>query len=261
MASIADNHLSKFGRNPTGGVKDTEIYKTSPMGPGQGRKWHVNKAEKQIMESQGIRGEEIVDSIGSGTINPHTGLEEKWIPMALQIGGLLLSAGGMLSGRSQQTQAGRINELAAKEEYQAAQSGQVQAIKSLDLLDKSVISERKVYEGEFNKAMQDATRTTENTLMATSEQAEETIGKSNLFQGEAQDRAAETKQMVTEESESNFQNLRANLNKKVGALISSYSQSKQEIKNQIENFARVKRLAKEKANAHYPGKSSDIFTG
>ena len=57
--SIANNHLSKHGR-----FGDTEIAKTS-----NGDLWHVSKHEKKLIDNYGKIGEDVVDRLGSGTIN------------------------------------------------------------------------------------------------------------------------------------------------------------------------------------------------
>tara|TARA_R100001594_G_C4023301_1_gene259648 strand:- start:343 stop:1053 length:711 start_codon:yes stop_codon:yes gene_type:complete len=75
--------LAKHGR-----FGDTEMYRTSKTGPGKGELWHVNPQEKKIMDMYGQRGEKLVDLIGSGTINPKTGKEEKWIQLAIMAAGL-----------------------------------------------------------------------------------------------------------------------------------------------------------------------------
>jgi len=79
--TLAYNHLAKHGRShPSGGPRDTAMYKTSQLGPGRGKVWHVNEDEKRLMNMYGLRGEKLVDAVGSGTINPVTGLEEKFLP-------------------------------------------------------------------------------------------------------------------------------------------------------------------------------------
>ena len=79
--NIANNHLSKHGR-----FGDTEIAKTS-----SGDLWHVSKHEKKLIDNYGKIGEDVVDTLGSGTINPTTGLKEQWVQAALMVGQLGLS--------------------------------------------------------------------------------------------------------------------------------------------------------------------------
>mgnify|MGYP003146662946 CR=1 FL=1 len=79
--TISQNHLSELANK--GRYGDTEIAVSKHVDPG--KKWHVSKFEKSLMD-RGSGGERIVDSIGSGTYNPETGLEEKWIQAALMAG-------------------------------------------------------------------------------------------------------------------------------------------------------------------------------
>lgn len=76
MSTIAQNHLSKFGR-----FGDTEIAETA-----SGELWHVNKGEKKLMDEYGSEGEKLVDYLGAGTINPVTGLKEQFALEAATIG-------------------------------------------------------------------------------------------------------------------------------------------------------------------------------
>ncbi len=68
-SSMASNHLSKYGR-----FGDNMMYRTS-----EGELWHVNKEEKEQMDSLGKAGEHLVAVRGAGTINPDTGLKEQFI--------------------------------------------------------------------------------------------------------------------------------------------------------------------------------------
>jgi len=81
MNNIAENHLSKYGR-----FGDTEMYRTTKTGPGKGELWHVNPQEKSLMDMYGQSGEKLVDLIGSGTKNPITNKEEKWLATAALFG-------------------------------------------------------------------------------------------------------------------------------------------------------------------------------
>ena len=114
--SIASNHLSRLASK--GRYGDTQIAKTS-----QGELWHVNPEEKAIMNMYGMEGEKLVDAVGSGTINPDTGLEEKFDPFTIASLGLgIYSAYKGVSSRRQQAE----NEIGMaaqgeRETYQAEQ--------------------------------------------------------------------------------------------------------------------------------------------
>ena len=109
---------------------DTEIAKTS-----QGELWHVNPKEKAIMSMYGMEGEKMVDAVGSGTINPETGLEEKFDPFSMiSLGlGIYSAAKGVSSRRNQSRHEVGLAAQGERETYEAeeklrqAKSGRVQA--------------------------------------------------------------------------------------------------------------------------------------
>ena len=76
MATIANNHLSEIANK--GRYGDTEIAHTP-----SGKLWHVTPQEKQLITLYGSEGEKLVDAVGSGTVNPETGLEEKFPPLLI----------------------------------------------------------------------------------------------------------------------------------------------------------------------------------
>ena len=64
--SLARNHLSSLANK--GRFGDTEIAESKFVEPGA--LWHVTEGEKKAMNMYGQEGEQIVDAVGSGTINP-----------------------------------------------------------------------------------------------------------------------------------------------------------------------------------------------
>ena len=94
--TLAYNHLAKHGRShPDGGPRDTAMHKTSKLGPGKGKVWHVNEDEKRLMNMYGLRGEKLIDAVGSGTINPKTGKEEKFLPALMSALPVMSKIGGV----------------------------------------------------------------------------------------------------------------------------------------------------------------------
>ena len=99
------DNLKKYGRNG-----DTEIVKTS-----KNSLWHVNKDEKLLIEKFGKHGEDIVDYVGSGTINPTTGLEEKNPMLAIAAGSLLLGGLNTFTSGAAQEDSARLQSKYASE--------------------------------------------------------------------------------------------------------------------------------------------------
>ena len=107
--SLADNHLLSLASK--GRYGDTEMVQTS-----KGEMWHVNPAEKALMGMYGREGEKLVDAVGSGTTNPETGLEEKWIMEALTVGQFAMQGLSYLSGQSAEKDQARIEQQYLKDE-------------------------------------------------------------------------------------------------------------------------------------------------
>jgi len=101
--TLADNHLSSLASK--GRYGDTDIARTS-----EGELWHVNPAEKALMGMMGKEGEKMVDAVGSGTTNPETGLEEKWVTAALAAGQFALSTYSAISGQSAEKDQARVEQ-------------------------------------------------------------------------------------------------------------------------------------------------------
>ena len=75
---------------------DTDVVTTS-----SGEKWHVNPQEKNIIELHGKKGEDYVESIGSGTTNPITGHKEQWVTAAIAAVGMGMKLYGMYEAGKQ----------------------------------------------------------------------------------------------------------------------------------------------------------------
>ena len=77
---------------------DTEIRKVD------GERAHVNPIEARVIDKYGDRGRQLVSLLGSGTINPETGLREYAFPWmaALSAGSTILGGVGQMFGASRQ---------------------------------------------------------------------------------------------------------------------------------------------------------------
>ena len=110
--TLADNHLSSLASK--GRYGDTEMVQTS-----KGEMWHVNPAEKALMGMYGREGEKLVDAVGSGTTNPETGLEEKWITAALAVGQFAMQGFSFLKGQSAEKDQAKVETRYLKDELSA----------------------------------------------------------------------------------------------------------------------------------------------
>ena len=137
--TLADNHLSE---GSLGRFGDSKMHTTKHVRPGSD--WHVNPQEKQLMNMYGAEGEKLVDSIGSGTINPYTGKEEKWIAAAAAVGSLVL-------GGIQAHKAGKAGNAQAKAQAKLSQLEIDEANVALGELDPAKDARMQVAQAEFGQ--------------------------------------------------------------------------------------------------------------
>jgi len=137
--TLADNHLSE---GALGRFGDTKMHTTKHVRPGSD--WHVNPQEKQLMNMYGAKGEKLVDSIGSGTINPYTGKEEKWLPLAISIASLAL--GGMQAHKS-----GKAGNQQASSQAKLSQLQIDEASKALEKLEPTKEARMEVAQAEYGQ--------------------------------------------------------------------------------------------------------------
>ena len=93
--SMADNHLSD-GSLGRGGDDRFRLV--------DGEMSHVNKGEAKLIDVLGMQGEDIVQDIGSGTINPNTGMREYSIDPFAAAGTILAIGSAFEENRIQKNQ-------------------------------------------------------------------------------------------------------------------------------------------------------------
>jgi hypothetical protein len=134
--SIADNHLSSFaqmGKEGRGG-DDRMLFFSD------GRIEHGNREEEQLMGS--ALGEKIVDSIGSKTINPKTGLRENEpITTGLLVAGTLFSALGSALGGGARNRAAKAKIASANQIIADADKAADNALELKGAEEKSAVSD------------------------------------------------------------------------------------------------------------------------
>lgn len=249
--TLANNHLSKYGR-----FGDTEMYKTSKTGPGKGKEWHVNKEEKSLMNMYGLEGEKLVDAVGSGTINPVTGKEEKFVfTTAIALGSLALGAyNSWKSGSTQET--------AAKSKVGAAESGIASTEEAQQKLEESIGAKKEVFQLEFEKANQDLSRQAGYVSEKSREQHASLESKTGMANSGAVARSEEkSRQRLGAETKSRTEDLISQLGRNMGGLMEEYESEKARLKSEKEKFKRELGLAQEQSESWYLGKNVGKVAG
>jgi len=241
-SSLANNHLSE---GALGRFGDTEMYKTSPSGPGKGKEWHVNPEEKQLMNMYGAEGEKLVDSIGSGTINPYTGKEEKFLGMtwaavsgAAAIGSALVGAYSAWKGGSN-----------AKEQASAEEASEAN-------MEKSVQAKREAGMLDYRQDVKKLSAETGVSKEDLQEQTNVAIQKSGLVtSGEIDKKKSTIWERIEKSSGFAQKSLIAGLGKQMGEVEGWYEGEKARISSERLKFQRQKDLAEEQEDAWYLGKN------
>jgi len=167
--TLARNHLSALANK--GRYGDTEIAKSKFIKPGA--LWHVNEGEKRAMSMYGAEGEKMVDAVGSGTINPETGLEEKFLLTAAAV----LSAG---VGAYSAWKGGKQAKSQSQYEMRAAESGLESLRQSSESLDEAVETKRLAAGQDYRTAVENVSMQTGMRKEDLTKQTDQAIQQSGL---------------------------------------------------------------------------------
>jgi len=248
-SSLANNHLSE---GALGRFGDTEMYKTSPSGPGKGKEWHVNPEEKQLMNMYGSEGEKLVDSIGSGTINPYTGKEEKFLGMtwaavsgAAAIGSALVGAYSAWKGGSN-----------AKEQASAEEAASRSGLKELDTaeanMEKSVQAKREAGMLDYRQDVKNISEQTGIAQEDLDKQTDEAIKKTEMATSGTVERASSQMwKRIQGSFEKGRQGLIGELGKKMGDIEGWYEGEKSRIASERNKFNNQIKFAEEKQKGFF----------
>ena len=241
--TMADNHLSSLAKK--GRYGDTEIAKTS-----QGKLWHVNKQEKSLIDMYGESGERIVDRIGSGTINPKTGLEEKFAIMtAIALGSLALGAYSAIKGGSTASDQARY-------ESEEAAAGVAELRKSASLLDTAAVSKRQAATLDYSTGVEQLSAETGIKKEDLEKQTAETIQKTGLStSGAAEEQQSTMWGRIRDAFGRGTKGLMSKLGEKMGDIEGWFESEKARIASEKAKFERMGSLAKDKEDAWYLGKN------
>jgi len=239
--TIADNHLSE---GSLGRFGDTEMYKTKSVRPGS--EWHVNPKEKQLMNMRGAEGEKLVDAMGSGTINPYTGKEEKWVIAAATLG---LGAYSAWKGGQSASQHSQY-------EKETAQSG----IESLDLSEGQLRESKESQKGAiFQQHSMDTEKLSAEIGIRKEDLDQQTataIKQSDLAtSGTIEQKRSTAWGRIQGAFGRGQKSLMASLGEKMGKLEGWFEGEMARIGSERKKFQQVIDLAKEKQKSWYLGKN------
>ena len=233
--TLARNHLSALANK--GRYGDTKIAESKFVKPGS--LWHVNEGESKVMSMYGAEGEKMVDAIGSGTINPETGLEEKWLPAVAAV----VTAGvGLYSawkGRKEQKSQSNY-------EMRAAESGLESLRQSSESLDKAVETKRLAAGQDYLTAVENVSIQTGMRKEDLTKQTDQAIQQSGMAtSGTIEGGRSRMWDRIQSSFETGRQGLTANLGKSMGDIEGWYESEKSRIASETKKFENQKKLAAE----------------
>ena len=234
--TLARNHLSALANK--GRYGDTEIAKSKFVKPGA--YWHVNEGEKRAMSMYGAEGERMVDAIGSGTINPETGLEEK---NPIMIAAAVVGAGVGLYSAWKGTKEAKSQ---AGYEMRAADSGLESLRGASENLDKSVETKRSVAQQDYRTAVENVSMQTGMRKEDLTNQTAQAIQQSGMAtSGTIEGGRSRMWDRIQASHEAGREGLTANLGKAMGDIEGWYESEKSRITSETKKFENQKKLAAE----------------
>jgi len=241
MANLANNHLSnaaKLGRFGDDSMRFVD-----------GELSHVNSGEAKLIDVLGQQGEDIVQDVGSGTINPQTGKKEYWLPILFAgIGAGVSAYSAWKSGSSQSMQASSQSDI--------AQQGLDDIKKAEGSLENVLSSRTNIAEQEYDKEMKDLSTQTGFDLKDMRANTEETLRKSGLVtSGGANRKQSEIWNRISSAYSSGTEGLMATLGKKMGEITSFYEGEKSRLNSEKKRLTREKQLFEDQSESWYLGKN------
>ena len=233
--TLARNHLSAMANK--GRYGDTKIAESKFVKPGA--LWHVNEGEKRAMSMYGAEGEKMVDAIGSGTINPETGLEEKFLMTAAAV----VSAG---VGAYSAWKGGKEAKSQGAYEERAAESGLESLRQSSESLDKAVETKRLAAGQDYRTAVENVSMQTGMRKEDLTKQTDQAIQQSGLAtSGTIEGGMSRMWDRIQSSHEAGREGLTANLGKAMGDIEGWYESEKSRISSETKKFENQKKLAAE----------------
>ena len=249
MASLASEHLSEASLGRFG---DTDIAVSKYVKPG--KKWHVNPMEKTMMDS-GVTGELLVDAIGSGTINPMTGNEEKFLGISTAawvagatIGSFLLSAASSASeGHT------------AERESSSKVAGYDEAIVGIEEAQKKLEPARsakiKLAKAEYEQEARSFSAETGMQFSDVQRDTEDAVAKANMpTHGTIGAKRSSAWKRVQGVATRGKEKLWGQLGKSMGGIEEWYEGEKDRLALDLSRITRERELEADKANDWYLGK-------
>jgi len=196
----------------------------------------------------GLRGEKLVDAVGSGTINPKTGKEEKFVMAAIALGSLAL-------GAYSDYKSGSIQEKQARAAKEAAQKGLEATEEAEDKLTLSANASRQVLGAQVKREYGEIGKQLGLSEKQIIEATSKSSGKTHFaHSGEVEASGKEALDTLRSSGEYSREGMMGEYGQKLGEISSAFMEEKARLKADKEKFTREISLASDMEDSWYLGK-------
>ena len=243
--TLARNHLSALANK--GRYGDTKIAESKFVKPGA--LWHVNEGESKAMSMYGAEGEKLVDAVGSGTRNPETGLEEKFIPALIAAAPLISAGAGVIGaglGIASAVTGAKERKAQGKYEENAADQGLERLGEASASLDATIGAKRESAQQEYQMQVESMSAQTGIRKEDLQKQTQQAIQQSGMAtSGTVESGASSMWNRIQSSHEAGREGLTSKLGKAMGDIEGWYEGEKARIKSESQKFENQKKLARE----------------
>tara|TARA_R110002012_G_C11563762_1_gene603636 strand:+ start:369 stop:1142 length:774 start_codon:yes stop_codon:yes gene_type:complete len=211
---------------------------------------HVNLEEAKTIDMYGSQGEKLVKSIGSGTINPETGLKENWLQYVVPA----IAAVSYVVGTISESSAGATKEKQANIKADAAQEQKINLYEQIDETKTLEASEKEVMNTQYlNKSYMLGDKSIDAYTTAKSN-VNTQIGKSNFAYGTADKKFEDFRQDLTSKMDTTRDSLWETYSQKISDIEVNYEGQRSSLENQITQLDYEQELASAESEQWYPWK-------
>jgi len=243
--TLARNHLSAMANK--GRYGDTKIAESKFVKPGA--LWHVNEGESKAMSMYGAEGEKLVDAIGSGTRNPETGLEEKFLPALIAAAPLISAGAGVIGaglGIASAVTGAKERKAQGKYEENAADQGLERLGEASASLDETIGAKRASAQQDYQMQVESMSAQTGIRKEDLQKQTQQAIQQSGMASSGTVEGGASTMwDRIQASHEAGKEGLTSKLGKAMGDIEGWYEGEKARIKSESQKFENQKKLARE----------------
>ena len=216
---------------------------------------HVNPSEAKSIDMYGSQGENLVKAVGSGTVNPDTGLNEYW----LQYLPAILSGVSWAVGSLSESSAGATQEKQANIQADQAQDTKINLHNQISQTKTQWEAEKEVGRADYLTVSDQLSDKTVETYKTFKSDAETKMGKQNLVYGTAQKVFEDRAEDLTDKITKSRSNLWENHQRKMSDIDVTYEGQVLGLESELKGADYQQQLAETSSEQWYPWKYTSKF--